>query len=285
MSNLETVSSLTQKLHPLFVASRGVVVGKQKGVPTFFNVVLRTLIDKLAVLPPDAIWRESIDPNLHQILSSLCSVAERLSEGRFIGWQNRKISVGKCRDITDHMLAYSQGVLECVHWKGMPVFKTAYEFSLYSMMIWELKPATILEFGSGQGASAIWFADLLSQFNYSTHVYSVDIHPPDLEYEGVTFLERDVNHINEWMPSFSDKPKPWLVIEDAHVNIPGVLNCLNDYLIPNDYMVVEDSSSKQFDIDKFMGSNGHLYRVDTRYVDYFGLNVTSSLNSVFKRVA
>ena len=285
MSDQDKVRDVLEALKPLFTESRTIVVEKQDGVPTFFNVILRTVIEKLNSVPPDALWRSVIDPYFHSLIEALCSTAIRRRQGRLIGWMERVSDLPVKRDIDDRVLSFSQGVLDCVHWKGMPVFKTAYEFSIYSMMVWELKPATIIELGSGKGGSALWFADLLSQYRNSAHVYSIDISRPDLVYNGVTFIEQDIFRIEEWMQSFSLHPRPWLVIEDAHVNIPGVLKCMHNLLESDDYLVIEDSSGKQRDIDEFMKIHGNSYKVDTRYTDYFGLNVTSALNSVFKKIS
>ena len=54
----------------------------------------------------------------------------------------------------------SQGVKDCMIWRGIAVGKSVYDFALYPMIIWENSPATILEIGSGEGASAIWMAAL-----------------------------------------------------------------------------------------------------------------------------
>lgn len=171
-----------------------------------------------------------------------------------------------------------------MHWKGQPVFKTVYEFSLYPMMLWELRPATIIELGSGTGSSAIWLSDVLRQFDNPAHLFSLDITPPNTTYEGVTFIEADITRIEEFYSTFRSYPKPWLVLEDAHVNIPGVLNCMHTLMKADDYLIIEDSTAKQRDIDIFMQTYGNYYKVDTRYLDFFGLNASSALNSVFKRV-
>ena len=43
----------------------------------------------------------------------------------------------------------NQGVKDCKTWRGIAVGKSVYDFALYSMMIWEIRPETILEIGSG----------------------------------------------------------------------------------------------------------------------------------------
>ena len=50
------------------------------------------------------------------------------------------------------------------------LFKTVYDFSVYTMLLWNLKPKTIVELGSGMGASAVWMADLLKMFEIEGHI-------------------------------------------------------------------------------------------------------------------
>ena len=76
----------------------------------------------------------------------------------------------------------SQGVKNCMTWRGIAVGKSVYDFALYPMIIWENRPATILEIGSGEGASAIWMADVCKSYNLPTQVYSMDREPPAIEH-------------------------------------------------------------------------------------------------------
>jgi len=41
---------------------------------------------------------------------------------------------------------------------------------MYLMLLWELRSATIIELGSGNGASGIWFADILALFQIQAKV-------------------------------------------------------------------------------------------------------------------
>ena len=58
----------------------------------------------------------------------------------------------------------SQGVKDCMTWRGIALGKSIYDFALIPMIIWEKQPATILELGSGEGASAMWMADLCKSY-------------------------------------------------------------------------------------------------------------------------
>jgi cephalosporin hydroxylase len=179
----------------------------------------------------------------------------------------------------------SQGRFDCLTWKDTILFKTVFDLAIYQMMMWELKPKTIIEIGSGAGGSAIWMSDLLTAYNMDCKIISVDIIPPAIEYKNVTFLKGDSNEIETALDAqmLNQLPHPWLVIEDAHVNVQGVLNYLHQFLKQGDYLNIEDSGPKQEDIAAFLENKQGSYVVDTRYCDFFGHNLTCSGDSIFRR--
>jgi len=173
-------------------------------------------------------------------------------------------------------LLMSQGVKDCNSWRGISLGKSVYDYALYPMIIWENKPVTILEIGSGEGASAIWMADLCKSYKLSTHVYSVDIEPPDVFYEGVTFFQGDIKNISAVFNKTILSPHPWIIVEDAHVNTNEVMKYFAQYMHEGDYIIIEDSRGKKGSTLKVPDT----LLVDTYYCDYFGLNATSSVNTI-----
>jgi len=73
-----------------------------------------------------------------------------------------------------------------------------------------------------------------------------------------------------------------LVIEDAHVNVSSVLHTVNKFLKSGDYLIVEDSDSKQKHIEEFTKKEPQKFMVDQYYLDFFGTNMTCSVDSIFK---
>lgn len=276
----ETIERLRARLLPLFTALRQTVVTEQQGVPTFYNVMARTVRERLESLPAHCNWQSTVEPFLHEFIEHLLIISASMEHGRFVKWSER---VSRHHKLDELSMCVSQGTRECMHWKGLPIFKTIYEFSVNQMMIWELSPATVIELGSGTGSSAVWYADLLKLFGNPGQVISLDIHKPKIEHERVTFIQHNIFQIDLLFNQLQQLPKPWLIIEDAHVNIEGVLTCFDKLMHEGDYLIIEDSSNKQLDIDKFMRLNNNNYKIDTRYTDYFGLNTTSAMNSVFRR--
>jgi cephalosporin hydroxylase len=154
-------------------------------------------------------------------------------------------------------------------------------------MLWDLKPKTIIELGSGTGASAVWMADHLKILGVPSHIYSVDLQKSPLQHDLVTFFAGDCHSIESAFPAdlLRSLPHPWLVIEDAHENVLGVLRYFSNHLRIGDYLVVEDSEpSKESSIGKFILEHPDAYAVDTHYTDFFGHNATCSVDSILKKV-
>jgi len=173
----------------------------------------------------------------------------------------------------------SQGVKDCMTWRGIAVGKCVYDFALYPMIIWENSPATILEIGSGEGASAIWMADLCKSYNLPTQVYSMDIDPVTLKYEKVTFAKGDSRGINNTMFDIEMLPHPWLIVEDAHIRMNKVMRYFEKHMHTGDYIIIEDSRGKMQSKLKVPNT---LY-VDAYYCDYFGVNATSAMNTILRK--
>jgi cephalosporin hydroxylase len=153
------------------------------------------------------------------------------------------------------------------------------------MLLWELRPRSVIELGSGTGSSAVWLADLMETFDIDGRVLSLDLKPPKMRHDRVRFLAGDCTRIEVALPAevLSPLPRPWLVIEDAHVNVSGVLAHFHGWLQAGDYLIVEDSLSKRQEIGRFVDDFPDLYEVDTRYTDFFGRNVTCAVDSIFVR--
>jgi cephalosporin hydroxylase len=181
-----------------------------------------------------------------------------------------------------HLGAYSS-------YKGLINLKTAIDLVLYTNLIWELKPRTILEFGSLQGGSAVWFADQLDALCGHGEVHSFELcykcisgraTHPRLQFHPADF--RDLSTLARSL--FQQFPHPWLVVDDAHENLSNLIPYVAGFMKSGDYFVIEDVFS--FPVaDTILGlvetCNRLQFLVDTKYTDAFGLNVTCSPNGWF----
>ncbi len=101
-------------------------------------------------------------------------------------------------------------------------------------------------------------------------------------------------------------PHPWLLIEDSHVNLVGILEYFHQNgFRSGDYLIVEDTSQSMWDywrenwddaseveegvrkltdLRNWLKNHEHEYLVDTYYQDMYGYNGSKNWNSILKRV-
>ncbi len=176
-----------------------------------------------------------------------------------------------------------------MHYKGLLNVKSPIDIALYSMLIWELKPATIIEFGSFQGGSGLWLADQLQAQLGAGAVHSFDINPEAVSERArhplLTFHQADLREPGTLAAELFQKlPHPWLVIDDAHVNVLGVLDWVSQFTAPGDYYVIEDvvGMLPASELGQLLASRQFL--VDTFYCDNYGYNLTISPNGWLRRM-
>ena len=215
----------------------------------------------------------------------------RRSGERFLTWKQRQQLMaaldGELIRGTElgfrHML-YSQGAGTVFRWRGLPCFKSVYDLAIYAMLIDELRPGTIIELGSGTGASALFFADLCTSVGLTPQVISIDTAVAEVSDPRISFVQSDCS---DWLAaaakSKSSLRRPVLMIEDFHDDLAGFFGNINSILEAGDYLVIEDSSRKQPRIAEVIANRPYL--VDTKYTDFFGFNCTTAINSIFVKTA
>jgi cephalosporin hydroxylase len=278
--------------------TRAEIKKNQAGVGTLFQLTFIKFIDSLKVMLGKFGSTKAVMQNLPEeectIISEKLNVIDQIlrrrESGRFVTWSERILHHGNQGEDRSEIGYFetlsSQGQFDCLTWKGLPLFKSAVDYAVIPMLIFELKPQTILEIGSGAGTSAMWLSDIATSFNLKTHIYSLDINRPKAAYSEVTYIEGDAFRIQKtFTPAFLEKlPKPFLVIEDAHENVLEVLIYLQQFLTRGDYFFIEDSGFKRNILDEFMSTHGGDYRIDTYYTDLFGKNSVSAYDSIFRRM-
>ncbi|MEW6495990.1 MAG: CmcI family methyltransferase [Cyanobacteriota bacterium] len=187
-------------------------------------------------------------------------------------------------------------------YRGVPMLKNPFDFALYPLLIWNLKPRTIIEIGSKSGGSALWFGDLFNNFGIDGHVYSIDIvKVTQVSHPRVTFMEGDGQALHETLSAdfLNSLPRPFLVIEDADHSLAtskSVLDFFHPYLQVGEYIVTEDGIISDIIQDSSYSSGPHRalkaflvehhgeYEIDQQYSDYFGYNVTWCTNGFLKKI-
>ncbi len=208
---------------------------------------------------------------------------------RFVGWQQRQQLIAQLTDepirgteLGFRQMLYSQGAGSVYHWRGAPCFKSSYDVAIYSMLIDELKPGTIIELGSGAGGSSLLFADLCTSIGLKTEIISVDMASAEVSDSRITFIQSDCS---DWLAAAAkakrEFQRPCLMIEDFHGDLAGFFARIDSVLEPGDYLFIEDSFPKQTRISEVIVDRSYL--IDTKYTDFFGINCTSAVNSIFMK--
>ena len=197
-------------------------------------------------------------------------------------------------------------------WKGIILNKSVTEIGIYPMLIYELQPKTVIELGAFNGGSAVWLADYLDLLGISSHIYSMDIDLSLLDSiakqdSRIHFLQGDSNDISSTfsIEMLSEFPHPWLLIEDSHVNLMGILEHFHKGFQSGDYLIVEDTSESMWNywrdhwddaqevkegalklknLRTWLQDHEDEYLVDTDYQDMYGYNGSKNWNSILKRV-
>ncbi|WBL77845.1 hypothetical protein I3J27_33405 [Bradyrhizobium xenonodulans] len=182
------------------------------------------------------------------------------------------------------------GVLALTY-KGLMNVKTPFDLALYTRLIWELQPRTILELGSLQGGSGLWFADHLSVLcEKPGEVHSFDLNSKciheNAKHPLLTFHQVDLSDVANFDENLLKRlPHPWLVIDDAHVQIFSIFSYLNHFLASGDYYVIEDNpmnADKEI-IDGLQLVEQSGFLIDTYYTDAFGSNLTCAPNAWLRK--
>jgi cephalosporin hydroxylase len=280
---------------------RNRIAGEQGGFLSVFDGWFTRVVSRLLQFDPTASWEDSVRTasshpaqalDLQWDLLRLRQFLDRWQQGRFVEFFEREKSgvFYQPRFGTEFGVDVQltcQGAPSLMRWDGVPLMKNVFDFAMYPALIAELRPTSVFEIGSGLGASAAWLADTMNGCRVEGHVYSVDRVKAKVNHPLVTFFQGDcADPATLFEPELlQSRPHPWLVIEDAHHNVAAVLSHMHDYLMPGDYLVVEDSDVKREALRSFVGARRGCYLVDTKFTDNFGRNATCAADSIFIRTS
>ena len=155
------------------------------------------------------------------------------------------------QDLLDrfHLAYYESRVYTTTTWRGHNVQKFATDLINYQEIIHDIMPTIIIECGTAEGGSAIFFADIC-HIHGQGRVFTVDIAARKTPYHPlVTYLKADsgdpnseaVREIRSLIHSWD---KVMVVLDSAH-DKPHVLRELDvwaQFVTPGCYLVVEDTN-------------------------------------------
>lgn len=199
---------------------------------------------------------------------------------------------------------------ENVRWRGVFIEKGPFQLAAIPLLLQNEAIQSVIELGAQSGGSAMWLADQLALLNRGGTVLSMDIDlslldPRAVDHPGVRFIQGDCRNIERDLTKdiLDELPHPWLVLEDAHVNLSGILDHLHGCgMRTGDYLIVEDTNldmckawmdwsdpdyianmaNKLAVLRTWLARVPGQYTVDTLYQDLFGYNVSKSWNSILR---
>jgi cephalosporin hydroxylase len=196
--------------------------------------------------------------------------------------------------------AYQRGVMR-YEYRGIFCLKSPIDVAIYLRLIHESGCRSIIEIGSKFGGSALMFRD----FAYAVRgpearIVSIDLQKPEVEFEGVRFLEGDVHDLSAVFAANDlwALPRPWLVVEDsAHTAVAcaAALAFFATHLQAGEWLVMEDGTLDELGLsDRYGGGpnkaigdflNVHpgVFEVGAQYCDMFGPNATYNPNGYLRR--
>ena len=198
---------------------------------------------------------------------------------------------------------YSLSDIEAGHfnvtYRGIPAVKSPFDYVLYQMILWEVRPDIVIEIGTYKGGSSLYLADLL-EINGKGIVHTIDL-PVNKEDSSIYKHERIrvfKNSYSEYDVSQLRTYETILVIEDGshlYQDSLAALNKFAPYVSKGSYYIAEDGIVSQLGKDKefgggpqkavseFLKSNDQ-FLIDRRWCDFFGTNATFNVNGYLKRV-
>lgn len=211
---------------------------------------------------------------------------------------------------------YTQGIQDGIHkitYRGFPIQKFPFDYVLYQMIMYEVKPDLIIEIGTMRGGSALYLADLMDIMGIENgEIHTIDI----VNFEDRKYREEvdfDIIKSNPRIKFFTggfqnydlsncEGFKKILVIDDGSHIYEEVLEALDkfkDVVSIGSYFIVEDGNAMDLELKEelkksFNGGplraiseflrqdNG--YTVDLRWCDMFGINSTFNTYGYLKKI-
>ena len=235
--------------------------------------------------------------NYYKRLVEYINIKSKVEENRLVEPLFKRDFIS---NISNEQLRQIQRGVMKYEWRGVLCNKNPFDMALYQMLMYKLRPATIIEIGSKLGGSALWLHDLSNSIGFDSKIICIDIaqcYP--YEHDNIEFIQGDARNLSEVLDEkMKDIERPLLVIEDAdhqYLTTMPVLNYFGPKMQLGEYILVEDGvcesmgNSWKFDggpnraVVEFLKLTSD-FDIDTFYCDYYGKNVTWNPNGYLKKV-
>ena len=188
-----------------------------------------------------------------------------------------------------------------VTYRGVPAYRCPFDYLIYQMLIFEVKPDLVIEIGTNFGGSALYLSDLLKLDGHYGVVHSIDIESRTSTFSS---MFKDAGNIyffmNGWQNydiSLAKEYNKILVIDDGshqYQDVLGAWQKFHSLVSVGSYYIIEDGVIE--DLGLTLIHNGGPLKVireilpldgwiiDRRFCDLFGKNATFNVDGYLKRV-
>lgn len=185
-----------------------------------------------------------------------------------------------------------------VTYKGIKAIRCPFDYLMYQMILWEVKPDLIIEIGANKGGGALYLADLLETIG-NGEIHSIDVvdivEPVVKENKRIKFFFEGWENYDLKLAEGYEKI---VIIEDAshkYKDSIGILNKFSHLVSVGSYFIVEDGIVNELGMEKVF-EGGPLkaireflpkhpeYQVDKKWCNMFGMNATFNVNGYLKRM-
>lgn len=183
-------------------------------------------------------------------------------------------------------------------YKDVPIIKCPFDYVIYQMILWEVKPDLIIEIGTNRGGSALYFADLLDIIGHG-EIHTIDIEDMACaevkKHPRIKFFKEGYQHYDLKNAEGFEKI---IVIEDGSHTYGDVIETISKFssvVNKDSYLIVEDGIIDKLGwkrkynggpnkaIKEFILGNKN-YIIDRKWCDLFGINATFNTNGFLKKI-
>ncbi|WP_316796714.1 CmcI family methyltransferase [Pedobacter agri] len=185
-----------------------------------------------------------------------------------------------------------------LQYKNVPMIKCPFDYLIYQMLIFRVKPDLIIEIGTNQGGSSLYLADLL-ELSGKGQLHTIDIvdvrhddakSHPRIKFFADGFQNYDTKLINGY--------NTVLIIEDGshtYDDVKATLDKFEKFVSKDSYFIIEDGILDKLGwkqiynggpnraIKEFLEYNKS-YIIDRQWCDLFGTNATFNTNGFLKKI-
>jgi cephalosporin hydroxylase len=187
---------------------------------------------------------------------------------------DQKFDIG-ISDVTRmfHMCYYNSRIWQNTFWHGHQILKCPMDMWIYQELIWKIKPDYIVEAGTFQGGSALYYAHLFD-LQDKGEVITMDVmeRPNRPEHPRIHYLmgsSSDAAMYEQVQSMIGDNKTVMVVLDSDHSrdHVFKEMNLWHPMVSLNSYMIVEDSNVNGYPVSPDFGP-GPMEAID----DFFKIN-------------